>query len=357
MAKASSGGKVSSIIAALFLLVFIGIWGSLIGNFDYMAIHAIRQQSVAQAFPTVPGRVVESRVSVYRGRRSITYTPVIRYTYRVNGQMYKSGVLRHGMWGGGNQGSAQRAVRAHPVGSPVLVHYNPADPSDALLEPGVRGGDWLMLLFFLPFNLIPLWMFLYLIRGGLRGNIVAEAGGAKIVYWGVNQAVRLPKTAAAVVALVVGILSWIIAIVVAFVSGGSDPPVSSAIAAWLVAVVPPIVAFLLARLRAAGGRYDLVIDSVRRTLTLPMTFGRTMPIELSSASVQDIHIQEIITRTSKGGTQRRYELSLVHRGPHGNEQRELLARWGSQRNAEALAEWIREKAGLKAQTSEDSKWT
>ncbi len=357
MAKASSGGKVSWIVGGLFLLVFIGLWGGLIGTFDYMAVRAIQRQSVSQAYPTAPGRVIGSRVSVFHGRRSVTYSPVVTYEYHVNGQTYHSTQIRAGMWGGSDKAGAERAVRAHPVGSSVTVHYNPADPSDALLEPGVRGGDWLMPLFLLPFNLIPLGLFLSAISRTLLGGSAAEAGGAKIVYWGVNQAVRLPKTSAALMALWVGIPSWIIAIVVAFVSGGSDPPISSAIAAWIVAVVPPILAFLLARLRAAGGRYDLVIDPVRRTLTLPMTFGRTTPIEFASGSVQDIHIQEIITRGSKGGTQRRYELSLVHRGPHGNQQRELLAKWGTKKKAEGLAEWIREKAGLKAQTSEDSRWT
>src|SRR2546421_660265 len=149
------GTKSVGIFGALYILAFFSIWAGLVGTFDYLVLHGMQRQSAAMAFPTVEGRVTESLVRVTRGSKGrINYAPLIRYVYNVRGKAYTSNVLRYGMGGQGGRPNAEQMVSARPVGSPVTMHYNPANPADAILEPGVHGTDLLIPLILFPFNLL-----------------------------------------------------------------------------------------------------------------------------------------------------------------------------------------------------------
>jgi hypothetical protein len=358
MIKNSRGGKSIGIIGTLYILFFFSAWTGLVGFFDYMVIHGIQRQSAAMAFPTVEGRVLESRVRTSRGSRGTThYYAMIRYAYSVGGKSYKSDLLRYGMPAQSGRSSAEQAARARPVGSLVTVHYNRTNPSDALLEPGVHGVDLLILLILLPFNLIVVAIFYGLAASGLRGGRAAEAGGAKVIYRGPVQAMRLSTLMPGVAALAVGFICWLLAIVAVAIFGGSDPSIASAIRGALFALGMPTLTYFLVWLRSKSKRYELGIDPVRHTLTLPATFGRKTRIDVGFTAVKAVECTEIVSRSSKGSTRRRYQVALRYRDARGHEQRATLASWGSSQNADALAEWIRERAQVKAQTIEHSRWT
>src|SRR5437764_941769 len=104
MRNVSRGAKSVGVVGGLFILVFVSIWAGLVGTFDFLAIHGVERQSAALAFPTVEGRVLESRVRVTRGSKGrINYVPLIRYAYNVTGKGYASNVLRYGMGGQGGR--------------------------------------------------------------------------------------------------------------------------------------------------------------------------------------------------------------------------------------------------------------
>ncbi len=99
-------------------------------------------------------------VVIARGgiRRQRTYNLQIDYTYSVNGQEF----VGHRVDGAGQVGRDVRDIaRRYPEGSVHPVYYDPNDPAQAVLEPGVSGS-----------NLAWFGMGGMLLLGGLAGLVV-----------------------------------------------------------------------------------------------------------------------------------------------------------------------------------------
>ena len=65
------------------------------------------------------------------------YRAEVSYCYNVNNQEFVAGRTRFGDWLQLSWSTpAARVVRRYPRGSTVLVHYDPSDPKEAVLEPG-----------------------------------------------------------------------------------------------------------------------------------------------------------------------------------------------------------------------------
>lgn len=93
------------------------------------------------SWPSVDGTVVSSKVvagtSGTGKSRSTTYEAEVKYRYQVDGAAYESDVLRIGQKSMGLKSGAQDDVRRHRPG-PETVYYDPADPSNSVLEPGLH---------------------------------------------------------------------------------------------------------------------------------------------------------------------------------------------------------------------------
>src|SRR5207244_4080227 len=114
-------------------------------------------------------------------------------TYQVQGQNYFSDQFRYlttpqGTW-------ADEIVAAHPVHSPVKVYYNPRDPADAILAPGVSGDDLHTALFFLPFNIamVALWCMLVITVCGRRTRAGDPPAGIRVLRSEGMLRVPLPR--------------------------------------------------------------------------------------------------------------------------------------------------------------------
>jgi hypothetical protein len=69
-----------------------------------------------------------------------TYRPEVSYRYTVNGEEFVASRTRFGdRLELGWSAPAVRIIRRYRVGTVVRVRYNPDDPGDAVLEPGVNG--------------------------------------------------------------------------------------------------------------------------------------------------------------------------------------------------------------------------
>ena len=64
------------------------------------------------------------------------YSADVRYTYLVNGTQYSSGRVSLGDSSTNSSSGKEEIVRRYPMGSQVIVYYDPSRPEDALLEPG-----------------------------------------------------------------------------------------------------------------------------------------------------------------------------------------------------------------------------
>jgi hypothetical protein len=126
------GGGIFALVALPFILVAIGVF--------VVVLRARRKVRSSQNWLSTNGHVqmsyIEPRTShSSEGGTSTSYYPVVLYEYIVNGQRYQSNRIRFGMEVGyGWTQPAQNLVNKYPAGSVPQVFYNPADPTDAVLE-------------------------------------------------------------------------------------------------------------------------------------------------------------------------------------------------------------------------------
>lgn len=110
--------------------------------FIWLARRSRRQAEVAASWPTVSGKVltscIEARQTKIGNTNSIatSYFPVVTYVYQVGGQHYEGHRICPGFdRGSGSPAAAEKLLSSYPVNAAVTVHYNPADPAEAALDP------------------------------------------------------------------------------------------------------------------------------------------------------------------------------------------------------------------------------
>jgi hypothetical protein len=107
-----------------------------------------REAAQASAWPQIAGRIVSSSVEHYRqrvgGARTGTlttfYEAVVEYAYSVNGRDYHGTRLSFGARAAGSQAFAEAQAARYPEGSQVMVHYDPKNPSNAVLDLKIAYG-------------------------------------------------------------------------------------------------------------------------------------------------------------------------------------------------------------------------
>ncbi|GGL88074.1 hypothetical protein GCM10010840_27670 [Deinococcus aerolatus] len=86
-------------------------------------------------WPTTPGTVTDSRLSRSLSGEKERYTAHVESSSAVGGQGYRSQqVTRRSS--PPDEAFARRVLARYPKGRPVQVHYAPATPGQAVLEPG-----------------------------------------------------------------------------------------------------------------------------------------------------------------------------------------------------------------------------
>lgn len=116
--------------ASLAVLVGVGV------HFGRRARRAAAMQRAAAAWAQTAGTVLSTTIQVRRVGQSRSETPVVIYSYQVDGRPYQSYRVRAGDETGRIRviGDASRTLERYPVGSNVTVYYDPADPANAALE-------------------------------------------------------------------------------------------------------------------------------------------------------------------------------------------------------------------------------
>jgi Protein of unknown function (DUF3592) len=123
---ATGHGRVTLIAAAIGLLSLMAYVGSLI---------IAKQQT---PWETVRGVVVDSRAQASKRRsskaRDVIYTPIVEYSYRVNGREFRSRQIGPDDQGEDTLADAQKISARFPKGGNVAVHFDPGNPGNAMLE-------------------------------------------------------------------------------------------------------------------------------------------------------------------------------------------------------------------------------
>jgi hypothetical protein len=114
------------IVAALAGLPFT--WG--------VAYSFYAEHKAQKAWARTAAHVVESRVAEKMRSERIKYYALLRYRYRFNGRDYESSRIGNtdGYYSG--RGPAQKLADRYPAGAGVIAFVDPANPGNAVLEPG-----------------------------------------------------------------------------------------------------------------------------------------------------------------------------------------------------------------------------
>ncbi len=104
---------------------------------------ALQAKKALQTWQSVQGVVLKAetgRHRIYNSKRpaNVTYRPEVTYQYEVNGQSYTCNTLGFGT-GTYSMDKAQKMIAPYPQGKSVNVHYDPADPAQAVLEASAHG--------------------------------------------------------------------------------------------------------------------------------------------------------------------------------------------------------------------------
>lgn len=113
-----------------------------------------KKAKTAETWPTASGTVVSSRLDQKtttdyddgHTSTSTSYTPIVEYTYQVGGQTYQGSRIFPGASMSYDHGTAQGIASRYQPGATVTVHYDPANPTQAVLETKSKGGNLFLIL-------------------------------------------------------------------------------------------------------------------------------------------------------------------------------------------------------------------
>jgi hypothetical protein len=145
----------------ILFILFGGVFTFAFGGVGVLLLTRYRKSreevALSSGWPGVSGRIEVSYSGVFSNGRQIdhsespTYAPHIEYTYSVNGLVYRGSRIGFGDVTGTTHRESVHAADRFPTGSACTVYYDPADPSNAVLEKKVNNsiGSLVMMLIFL----------------------------------------------------------------------------------------------------------------------------------------------------------------------------------------------------------------
>jgi hypothetical protein len=116
-------------------------------SFILRGVRRRKMAALSLQWPVTDGKIEAAAVKTEmrhdaQGARMNVYIPEARYAYKVDGKQYEGNVIRPGIeqFGYSVIAAAQAHVALYKTGATVPVHYDPADPSVAVLEASEYGG-------------------------------------------------------------------------------------------------------------------------------------------------------------------------------------------------------------------------
>lgn len=130
--------------SSIFLI--IGLVVSTIG------FREMKEAKVSTKWPTTSGVILESKVDSRSDSDSGTsYHAEVLYQFEMDGAKIQGNRISFGEVGTGDASDASRVVNRFPKDTEVTIYYDPKDPFNAVLEPGIQTGTWFLPVFGLVF--------------------------------------------------------------------------------------------------------------------------------------------------------------------------------------------------------------
>jgi len=324
----------------VFILLFGTVWSGFTLTADWFVMRGAVRQVIAEFYATTAGQVMHSGLKEHRDSRGrIDYAPDIKFAYEVAGQAYSGDRYRYSEIYLKRDYAAD-VIADYPEGKEVSVYYNPSEPADSLLHPGLMGIDLSAAFFLVPFNTIAIAIW-WAVLSQLSARIWSRpAGGAKIIDDGFQVRVRFGGSPMVAVLATVGVLSLIGIFPIAYTTGGSNPPMRLMLVAWGTIVTAGLLVFVFQWSKLISGVKDVVIDDMARTVMLPQTMGRKESLMIPIASITGIDLEKITNRTSEGDASTSYVPTVSFTTDDGQKRKERIVKWQDESRARALATWI-----------------
>jgi len=331
-------------------LVLLVCWTGIVVAGTCVLVETTVRQHLALNFSTTKGRIVRSEI----GQGSMSRRGVeIEYTYAVDGVKYHGHRYRYDDHNVSMEWES--TLVEHPRWSSKKIYYDPQNPADALLEPGVDGADLLLLLFALSLNVLTfiLWRAMF---ARLRENFhVQPAGGVRILKQSRETRVPLGDTSAFGAAFyTMGAVAFVAAFPVVIV-GGFDPSMRLMQTTWAAVLAAGGAVFVWRLVRNWSGIYDLRINQNSQTIILPQTAGRHKPLSIVRREISGVSLQRRVS-TGPSGTYFSYLPALNHNGSEAESNPMKLITWGwSEAKARAFSQWLSQELGVEFKGVEEEK--
>lgn len=124
------------------LLLLLGGFG-----FYHILFNMILKSMKSQNWLTETGTIIQSNLKEKAGKNQTLFTPEVLYEYRVGSRTLKSTRVSFAptVWQS-SPSYANKVLGTYPVGSRVLVRYDPSAPEDSVLETNLKSSAFIMLL-------------------------------------------------------------------------------------------------------------------------------------------------------------------------------------------------------------------
>lgn len=123
-------------LVGLFGLGVVAVWLTAgIGSGFYRSL-------ASQHWPKVTAHITSSQVNTGTSNAGTWWAPSVGYEYEIAGKTYASSTIRYLMPHFYQESPAADVTIPYQTGSDVRVAYNPRNPGESVLEPGVPAGMW-----------------------------------------------------------------------------------------------------------------------------------------------------------------------------------------------------------------------
>jgi hypothetical protein len=105
----------------------------------YFGMNQLETAKASENWPMTKGEISSSEIDKTRKDNRDRYSADITYRYTVDGTNYTGRRLSFGEMISDNYEDAAAIVEKFPKGKDVEVYYDPQNPRDCVLEPGMKG--------------------------------------------------------------------------------------------------------------------------------------------------------------------------------------------------------------------------
>jgi hypothetical protein len=138
----------SNLFGYLIPIILGGIFAVLGIGLLAFGLRERKKAKETERWPIVDGKIIVSRMDQQtRTERDeghtqtrTVYSPIVEYTYDIGGKTYHGNRIFPGSTLSYDLGTAQGIVNRYQPESTVKIHYDPSDPTKAVLETQSKGG-------------------------------------------------------------------------------------------------------------------------------------------------------------------------------------------------------------------------